>query len=55
MVTIGSHASGDTGLKIWIMGLSAALKVPDNPHSDAKRNGDNARQQEAEEHRLAMR
>ena len=28
MVTIGSQASGDTGLKIWISGLSAALIVP---------------------------
>ena len=27
IVTIGSHASGDTGLKIWISGLNAALIV----------------------------
>ena len=27
IVTIGSQASGDTGLKIWISGFSAALIV----------------------------
>ena len=32
MVTIGSQASGETGLKIWMMGLSAALNVEDRPH-----------------------
>ncbi len=32
MVTIGSHASGDTGLKIWISGLSPPFTVRDRPH-----------------------
>ena len=31
MVTIGSQASGDTGLKIWISGLRAPLTVRDSP------------------------
>ena len=31
MVTIGSHASGETGLKIWISGLMAAFTVGDRP------------------------
>ena len=31
MVTIGSHARGETGLKIWISGFSAALAVLDRP------------------------
>ena len=31
MVTIGSHASGETGLKIWISGFSAAFAVTDRP------------------------
>ena len=31
MVTIGSQARGDTGLKIWISGLMAPLKDFDNP------------------------
>ena len=31
MVTIGSHANGDTGLKIWISGFRAALAVGDRP------------------------
>jgi hypothetical protein len=28
---MGSQASGETGLKIWISGLSAALAVGDSP------------------------
>ena len=48
MVTIGSQASGDTGLKIWISGLSAAFTVGDRPQSDAERHGDQRRDQEAE-------
>ena len=28
---MGSHASGETGLKIWISGFSAALAVADSP------------------------
>ena len=31
MVTMGNHASGDTGLKIWIKGLIAALADGDRP------------------------
>ena len=31
MVTIGSHASGDTGLKTWISGLSAVFTVLERP------------------------
>ena len=32
MVTIGSHASGETGLNTWINGLSAALIIGERPH-----------------------
>src|SRR5689334_13347752 len=32
IVTIGSHASGDTGLNTWISGLNIALKVLLAPH-----------------------
>ena len=32
MVTMGSHASGDTGLKSCINGLNIALKVLLTPH-----------------------
>ena len=31
MVTIGNQASGETGLKIWISGLSALFIVWDRP------------------------
>ncbi len=31
MVTMGSHASGETGLKICISGFSAAFAVTDKP------------------------
>ena len=31
IVTMGSHASGETGLKIWISGFIAALAVGDSP------------------------
>ena len=31
MVTIGSQASGETGLKIWISGLIAPLNVLERP------------------------
>jgi hypothetical protein len=31
MVTMGSQASGLTGLKIWISGLSAAFAVAERP------------------------
>ena len=31
MVTIGSQASGETGLKIWMSGLIAAFTVDDRP------------------------
>jgi hypothetical protein len=31
MVTSGSQASGDTGLKIWTKGLIAAFTVGDRP------------------------
>ena len=33
MVTIGSQASGETGLKIWISGLIAPLTVCDRPEA----------------------
>ena len=33
MVTIGSQASGDTGLKIWISGLIAPFTVVDRPQA----------------------
>ncbi len=52
MVTIGSQASGDTGLKIWISGLSAALNRAYEAAHDAERHGDQRREQEAGEHRL---
>ncbi len=32
MVTMGSQASGETGLKIWISGLSAVLITRLIPH-----------------------
>ena len=32
MVTIGSQASGDTGLKICTSGLRAALRLANKPH-----------------------
>ena len=32
IVTIGSQASGDTGLKSWISGLNIALNVLLTPH-----------------------
>src|SRR3954468_392079 len=32
MVTIGNHASGDTGLNSWISGLNIALNVLLTPH-----------------------
>ena len=32
IVTMGSHASGDTGLNSWISGLNIALKVLLAPH-----------------------
>ena len=31
IVTIGNHARGETGLKIWISGFSAAFAVADRP------------------------
>jgi len=31
MVTMGSHASGLTGLKIWMIGFNAAFAVGDRP------------------------
>ena len=31
IVTIGNHASGDTGLNIWISGLSTAFAIGDSP------------------------
>ena len=52
IVTIGSQASGDTGLKSWISGLNVALNVLLSAAQDAERHRDQRRQQEAGEHRL---
>ena len=32
MVTIGNQASGETGLKIWMIGLKAAFAMGLSPH-----------------------
>ena len=52
MVTSGSQASGDTGLKICTSGLSAVFTVRDKPHMHAERHRDQGRQQETGEHCL---
>jgi hypothetical protein len=51
MVTIGSQASGETGLKIWTAGLIAALNAA-TARTDAERHGDEGRDDEAGEHGL---
>ena len=44
MVTIGSQASGDTGLKIWISGLKRPVDgSATRPQSDAERHRDQGR------------
>ncbi len=52
MVTIGSQASGDTGLNICTSGLIAALIVGERPHSTPSGTAISGRQQETGEHGL---
>ena len=49
MVTIGSQASGETGLKIWISGLSAGVDRRRQAAEDAERHRDERRDHEADE------
>jgi hypothetical protein len=52
IVTIGSHASGETGLNNWISGLNIALKVLLAPQRMPMGTGQQSRQQESGKHRL---
>ena len=52
IVTMGSQASGETGLNNWISGLNAALMVVLDAAEDADGHGDQRRQQESGEHGL---
>ena len=55
MVTIGSQASGDTGLKSWMSGLMAPFTRRRQTAGDAERHGDDRCDDEAERRRSSAR